>query len=153
MAALRQAFLEAATEDRLRKLGERLYAAALAGDWQAAGLFLRFVLGRPGNAVDPDRVDLEEWQLRRDGPDFADVLGAVRKMVAKDALRVLQSIVQAEEPHRLLSADASPQVVTAAGSPAADGPPAAENRGHGERGAVEATSGPPNRPERGRSEA
>ena len=36
MAALRQAFLSAATEERMRELGEKLFAAALAGDWQAA---------------------------------------------------------------------------------------------------------------------
>jgi hypothetical protein len=107
MAALREALLDAATEERLRMLGEKLYAAAIAGDWQAAGLFLRYVIGRPADAVDPDRVDLEEWQLRCDGPDFADVMAAVRKMLAKDALDKLQTMAQAQEPVRLLGADVS----------------------------------------------
>jgi hypothetical protein len=107
MAALRQAFLDAATEERMRTLGEKLYAAAIAGDWQATGLFLRFVIGRPADAVDPDRVDLQEWQLRSDGPDFADVMAAVRKMLAKDALDKLQTLAQSQEPVLLLGADAS----------------------------------------------
>src|SRR5262245_1360823 len=46
MAALRQAFLSAVTEERMRELGEKLFAAAAGGDWQAARLFLLFVVGR-----------------------------------------------------------------------------------------------------------
>jgi hypothetical protein len=108
MAALRQAFLDAATEDRMRKLAEKLYAAAVAGDWQAAGLFLRYVIGRPGDAVDPDRVDLDEWQLRRDGPDFADVLAAVSKLVARDALGILQKMKELQAPVRILPPEGLP---------------------------------------------
>jgi hypothetical protein len=114
MAALRQAFLSVATEDRMRELGEAMYAAAVAGDWHAAGLFLRFVIGRPSDAVDPDRVDLDEWQLRRDGPNFSDVLAAVGKIVAKDALGILQTMAEAQEPVRLLPADASQEDIAAA---------------------------------------
>jgi hypothetical protein len=62
MAALRQAFLSAATEERMRELGEKLFAAALAGDWQAAKLLLPFVIGRPADAVNPDALDMEEWK-------------------------------------------------------------------------------------------
>src|SRR5215813_4620983 len=74
MAALRQAFLSAATEERMQELGGKLFAAALAGDWQAAKLLLLFVIGRPAEAVDPDRLDLAEWRLRQDCPQLGDVL-------------------------------------------------------------------------------
>jgi hypothetical protein len=126
MAALRQALLSATTEERMRELGERLYAAALAGDWQAAGLFLRYVVGRPGEAVDPDRVDLDEWQMRRDGPDFSEVLAAVRKILAKDALGILQTLAQAEEPVLLLPEDATDVATT---GEAAAITPSASSRG------------------------
>jgi hypothetical protein len=98
MAALRQAFLSAATEERMRQLAEAMYAAAVAGDWQAAGLFLRFVIGRPAGPVDPDRVDEEEWRMRRDAPDFSEVLAAVSKLVARDALAMLKTMAEAEAP-------------------------------------------------------
>jgi hypothetical protein len=62
MAALRQAFLSAATEERMRELGEKLFAAALAGDWQAAKLLLPFVIGRPAATVNPDGLDMDEWK-------------------------------------------------------------------------------------------
>jgi hypothetical protein len=112
MAALRQALLSAATEERMRELGERLYAAALAGDWQAAGLSLRYVVGRPGEVVDPDHVDLDEWQMHRDGPDFSEVLAGVRKILAKDALGILQTLAQAEEPVLLLPGDSTDVAAT-----------------------------------------
>src|SRR5262249_60160154 len=64
MAALRQAFLSAATEERMRELGEKLFAAALAGDWQAAKLLLAYLAGRPAAAPDPDRLGLGEWRPR-----------------------------------------------------------------------------------------
>jgi hypothetical protein len=73
MAALRQAFLSAATEERMRELAEKLFAAALAGDWQAAKLLLPFVLGRPAAVVDPDRLDLDAWQLLDEAPSRAQV--------------------------------------------------------------------------------
>jgi hypothetical protein len=66
MAAMRQAFLSAATEERMRELGEKLFAAALAGDWQAAKLLLPFVIGRPADAVNPDGLDRDEWRGREE---------------------------------------------------------------------------------------
>lgn len=74
MAALRQAFLSAATEDRMRALGERLYVAAVAGDVQAAKLFLLFVVGRPSAAVNPDALDLDEFRLLASAPSKGRVL-------------------------------------------------------------------------------
>jgi hypothetical protein len=74
MAALRQAFLSVATEERMRELGEKVYAAAVAGDWQAAKLFLLFVVGRPGDAVNPDTLDLAEFQLLASAPSKGRML-------------------------------------------------------------------------------
>jgi hypothetical protein len=63
MAALRAAMLESMTAERMKTLGERLYAAAMAGNWAAAKLLLAYVIGRPPEAVDADRLDLEEWNI------------------------------------------------------------------------------------------
>jgi hypothetical protein len=92
MAALRQAFLSAATEERMRELGEKLYAAAVGGDWQAAKLFLLFVVGRPADAVDPDALDRDEWKQCQEWPHGSDVFAAVGKVVFRDALRMRQAM-------------------------------------------------------------
>src|SRR5262249_23925614 len=65
-------------EDRraaLRKLAEQ----ARTGDLGAAGLLLSYLIGRPVEAVDPDRLDLEEWRLLREAPDAAEVVGGQPK--------------------------------------------------------------------------
>jgi hypothetical protein len=92
MAALRQAFLSVATEERMKALGEKLYAAAVSGDWQAAKLFLLFVVGRPADAVDPDALDRDEWKQSQEWPHPADVLEAFGKVVFGDALRMRQNL-------------------------------------------------------------
>src|SRR5215468_4776030 len=92
MAALGQAFLSAATEERMRELGEKLLAAALAGDWQAAKLLLPLVLGRPADAVNPDTLDVDEWRLRQDCPQLADVIAAAGKLVIARVFTMLQKL-------------------------------------------------------------
>ena len=84
MAALRQAFLSSATEERLKELGEKLLAAALAGDWVAAKLYLGFVIGRPGPAVDIDRLDLDEWKVLNSNPPRAEVLLSLGDLVCAE---------------------------------------------------------------------
>jgi hypothetical protein len=90
MADLRQAFLSAATEERMRELGEKLFTAALAGDWQAAKLLLPFVIGRPTDAVNPDALDIDEWK----GCQEWDAIHAewFRKLSMADALRLHKAL-------------------------------------------------------------
>jgi hypothetical protein len=89
MAALRQAFLSGATEERMRELGEKLLAAALAGDWQAAKLLLPFVIGRAADAVNPDTLDRDEWTLRQECPKLGDVIEAAGKLAIESAFSML----------------------------------------------------------------
>jgi hypothetical protein len=92
MAALREAFLSAATEERMRELGETLYAAAVGGDWQAAKLFLLFVVGRPADAVDPDALDREEWKHCQEWPEEPFSFAWLRKRPFAEAVQVLQTM-------------------------------------------------------------
>jgi hypothetical protein len=128
MAALRQAFLSGATEERMRELGEKLLAAALAGDWQAAKLLLPFVIGRAADAVSPDTLDRDEWTLRQECPKFGDVIEAASKILVERAFDMLREL----EPGvshtagativplaNLLSGAAQPDAGPAAGPPPA----------------------------------
>jgi hypothetical protein len=76
MAALRAALLDCATVERMKALGETLYEAALEGDWTAAKLLLAYAIGKAPEAVDPDRLDLDEWRILDAAPTLAQVFRA-----------------------------------------------------------------------------
>jgi hypothetical protein len=62
-AQMRKVLLECVSEDDLRLMMQRLVEKAKEGDLQALRLVLAYAVGRPGPAVDPDRVDVEEFEL------------------------------------------------------------------------------------------
>jgi hypothetical protein len=66
---LKQAFLAAATPQKLLQLAEKLLEQALAGDVTAASLFLAYSLGKPKSEPDADRLDLDELDILRKGPN------------------------------------------------------------------------------------
>jgi hypothetical protein len=63
MAAARAAFCDAISADDLRTLAIALYGQAMLGDTAAANLFLSYRVGRPTAAPDPDRLDLDEFNI------------------------------------------------------------------------------------------
>ncbi len=73
VARLRTLLLEVVTEDDLRGVLAKLVERARAGDLAAVRLLLHYLIGRPVDAVDPDRLDLEEWRLYQQGPTLAEV--------------------------------------------------------------------------------
>jgi hypothetical protein len=66
VAALRQALLRAVSEEDVQDVAKRLLELARVGDVAAMKLLLGYVLGRPAEVVDPDTLDLREWQLYRE---------------------------------------------------------------------------------------
>ena len=94
MASLREAFLSAATEERMRELGEKLFAAALAGDWQAAKLLLPFVIGRPADAADPDTLDRDEWLQCQEWPEEPFPFAWLRKRSFAEAVSTLRNLAE-----------------------------------------------------------
>jgi hypothetical protein len=78
MAALRSALLDEISEAKLRKLVSSLYYRALhCSDTAAAALLLKYAIGTPGPAADPDRAGLDEWQLLDACPTRAEIIRAV----------------------------------------------------------------------------
>jgi len=74
MAKLRSIALDAVTEEDVRAVVRKLVDQAKAGDSAAAKLLLAYVLGRPTEAVNPDRLDLEEFRLLEECPTPAKVI-------------------------------------------------------------------------------
>jgi hypothetical protein len=62
VANLRKALLEAVSAEDILLVARRLVAGAIEGDVTAARLLFSYVLGKPAPAVDPDTIDVQEWQ-------------------------------------------------------------------------------------------
>jgi hypothetical protein len=104
MAALRAALVEAATVERMKALGEKLYELAMAGDLAAAKLLLAYAVGKPRDAVDADLLDLDEWSIANGAPTVGEFLRAfVDSMRPADALDFrARAYNGANEPRELL---------------------------------------------------
>jgi len=66
VAALRSALLAAVTEEDLRAIATTLVEQAKKGDLAAVKILLSYTVGRPTEAPDPDRVDLEGAQIEQE---------------------------------------------------------------------------------------
>src|SRR5206468_1949151 len=51
--------------DDVREATRKLIQAAREGNLAAIKLFFLYVVGKPTDAVDPDRADVDEWLLRQ----------------------------------------------------------------------------------------
>jgi hypothetical protein len=67
LAALRQALLAAASDEDIRAIATRLLREAQTGDPLSVRLLFLYTLGRPAAVVDPDTLDLQEWQAYQQG--------------------------------------------------------------------------------------
>jgi hypothetical protein len=86
-ASWRNALLRTLDEDKLAVLGEKLYEAALQGDWQAAKLLLSYAIGKAPEAVDGDRLDLDEWAIANAMPSVGQFLRAFA-----DGMKVAEAV-------------------------------------------------------------
>jgi len=59
VATLRKSLLESVTETDVAQLGRKLLAQALEGDVAASKVLLAYIVGKPTEVVDPDRVEIE----------------------------------------------------------------------------------------------
>src|SRR5207249_3361405 len=64
VAALRKALINFVTVDDMKHVAFILKEKAMAGDLVAIKLLFEYVLGRPTETVDPDRLDSEEIKLK-----------------------------------------------------------------------------------------
>jgi len=78
--ALRQALFRDLDEGKMEALGRRLYDAAMSGCIESTKLLLGYCIGKPRQAVDGDRLDLDEWRLLREAPSLAQVWFAVDQL-------------------------------------------------------------------------
>ena len=64
-AALHKALLDKVTVEEIGAIADKLLELAKAGNLAAAKLLLQYVIGKPAQAVQPDNLDIEEWEQTR----------------------------------------------------------------------------------------
>jgi hypothetical protein len=98
LAAMRAAFLDATTPEDIQQLARQLLDRALAGHMDAAALFLAYALGKPSPVVNPDNLDINEWQLLAAAPGAVEVAEATAGTVAPDqAVGILRLVLDARQ--------------------------------------------------------
>ncbi|MBY0524289.1 MAG: hypothetical protein K2R98_12865 [Gemmataceae bacterium] len=65
-AALRSALVRSVAEQDISDIAAALLRAARDGNVAAAKLLLAYCIGRPAETPDPDRLDVDEWNLVRE---------------------------------------------------------------------------------------
>ena len=73
LAVLRAEAVAEISSGELRQLMRKLYRFAVEGDMAAATLILAYLIGKPTKAVDPDRADLDEFEIIRNWPARAEM--------------------------------------------------------------------------------
>src|SRR5262249_4338618 len=90
--ALRQDMLDAVTPDYLQAIVQKLIQKAREGDVSAARLVLAYAVGKPDRAVDPDTLDVQEWQqLQQSAVPSPDLLGVLGRLQAPLACTILRA--------------------------------------------------------------
>jgi hypothetical protein len=65
-AHLREVLLRSATDENVDRLANTVMEKAFAGDMAAARMLLLYWIGKPKEVAEPDRVDVEEWELAKE---------------------------------------------------------------------------------------
>ena len=79
-ARLRSLLLEAVTDEDMQLMAQKLVEQAKAGDLAAMKLLFSYVIGKPIPCADPDRVDLDEWQIFEEMPGTKQIMQMRNKL-------------------------------------------------------------------------
>jgi hypothetical protein len=86
LAEMRQAVLRAVTPADIERVMAMLLQKANVGDVAAAKLVLQYAVGKPQTVAEPDRVEVDEWQLQRrlsvPGDEFFGAMNGVPTRLA-----------------------------------------------------------------------
>src|SRR6266851_6060322 len=98
-AELKRGMLDFVTDVDVNSVVRVLLGLARGGDLAAIKLFLEYTIGKPNDTVDPDKVDLHEWQIEKQTPKLVEVTElmatGVEPELASMATRDMANIVGA----------------------------------------------------------
>ncbi|GIW80088.1 MAG: hypothetical protein KatS3mg105_1895 [Gemmatales bacterium] len=73
VAQLRKALVDAFSEEDIAEIAQKLKQMCLEGNLAAIKIVFSYLLGKPDAPVDPDTLDLQEWQIREQEPTMAEL--------------------------------------------------------------------------------
>jgi hypothetical protein len=92
IAMLRQTLVNFVTEEDMKHIAFVLKMKAESGDIQAMKLLFQYVIGKPTDVVDPDRLDVDEWEkiqeCARPPEEMGEVMGRLPAKVACDMTKI-----------------------------------------------------------------
>ena len=86
VAALRAVLLECVTDQDMEHVACELVVQAKMGNLAAIKLLLQYVVGKPAATVDPDTLDMKEFELYRQGASaeqLHELMGGHRNTIGK----------------------------------------------------------------------
>ena len=86
MGMLRCALVRRLKPEDVEAIADALIVKATTGDVAAAKLVLSYGIGKPTEAVNPDTLDLAEWDIYRRGPVSLDDLRGIVEGIPVDAV-------------------------------------------------------------------
>jgi hypothetical protein len=114
VATLRKALLESVSEGDVAELGRKLLAQALAGDVAASKVLLSYVVGKPTEVVDPDRIEIEAWKLLLAWPTLSEAVAAMIAVPPGPAIESVQTTAPATSAE-LMARIANEQILEGGG--------------------------------------
>ncbi len=116
-AQLRRVLTAAISEADIEAVARKLVEMAKTGDVPAARLILAYVLGQPAEPVDPDTLDLEEWEIYRKMPvAVAELDGVTEGVPLELACTMIRTLV----PYlTAVAAEKTVHLIPGAGEPSA----------------------------------
>src|SRR6516225_9162891 len=92
VAELRKALVNFVTEDDMKHIAFVLKERATGGDLAAIKLLFHYILGKPNETVDPDRLDLDKWQklqeTARPAKEVTEVMGRLPVNTLMDLTKI-----------------------------------------------------------------
>jgi hypothetical protein len=105
---LRTLLIEHVSDDDLAAIVDKVVQMAREGDLAAAKLVLSYTIGKPVPAVDPDRLDVEEFNLFREeaitADTLADPLKGLPAATVCEMVREARPLVEASRREQLAEA-------------------------------------------------
>src|SRR5262249_44626926 len=115
VAALRKALFGRLTPEKMEAIADKLIEMAAAGNIQAIKLLFSYTLGKPAAAVDPDQLDVQEWQhWKGTSKMMYDLRGMFKCMMPETLLemvRLARPMVSADLTKTMGEALAHPETV------------------------------------------
>jgi hypothetical protein len=89
------------TPQKILALFGKLESMAMEGKVGAHRTLLQYLVGKPVPAVNPDRVNHEEWEMRREQPDVEEVAVHTQRQMPHGAALLMQRAVDVSKVEKL----------------------------------------------------